>query len=271
MERPIPTASKPGSAPKANHFHPGDGGKFIAKVLERGGCSGIIESLRDGPAKVQQAYLNIINIIFCPNLFERCTGLSASSGRLISASEGALSYTGSNTADGMALKPCRLYFLKSAALLSALQRLVEQGSSSATRAKALLACQFLCIQHPAILAQLAERRLTYVLMRTLEPVLTFQGVLDGTGGATGPDANNDSTLSSGAPAAISYSVKVSLSMMLHIKTLAGRVGQLVVCYFVRLTLVLISKLRRPHCETNAPTVEPTGSFTRLQDWRWNTN
>jgi hypothetical protein len=108
-------------------------------------------------------------------------------------------------------------------LLPALQRLVEQGSSSATRAKALLACQFLCIQHQGVLGQLAEKRLTYVLMRTLEPILTFQGLDNNTdlNGDLSIDPNNDSTLSNAAPAAISYSVKVSLSMMVHIKNLAG--------------------------------------------------
>ena len=100
-----------------------------------------------------------------------------------------------------------------------LPRLIEQGGSSATRAKALLSCQLLCIHNRTVLTHLAEKRLTYVLMRSLEPVLTFQGLVEDV--TMGADANNDSTLSAAAPASINYTVKTCMSMMLLIKTIAG--------------------------------------------------
>lgn len=43
---------------------PGAGAKFVARVLEKGGLPVIVDTLRDGPPKLQQAYLNIINIVF---------------------------------------------------------------------------------------------------------------------------------------------------------------------------------------------------------------
>ena len=43
---------------------PATGAKFVARVLEKGGLPGIVDTLRDGQPKLQQAYLNIVNIIF---------------------------------------------------------------------------------------------------------------------------------------------------------------------------------------------------------------
>jgi hypothetical protein len=101
------------SSSASTQFQAGNGGKFIARVLERGGLSGIVENLRDGPVKLQQAYLNIINIVFCPNLFERMTGLTVVNGQLVAVKGEHLSYTGSNTNDGIPLKQTRIFFLKS--------------------------------------------------------------------------------------------------------------------------------------------------------------
>ena len=196
------------------------GGRFISRILEKGGLPGIVENLRDGQTKLQQAYLNIVNTILCPNLYEYSNG-SARDGTSVSMEELTLASTGSNSIDGIALKPIRAYLLKAGGLLPVLPRLIEQGGSSATRAKALLSCQLLCLHNHSVLSLLAEKRLTYVLMRSLEPVLTYQGLVDDGSSSGGADANNDSTLSTAAPASINYSVKISMSMVILIKSIAG--------------------------------------------------
>jgi len=52
------------SSPFLNSNVPGAGARLVARVLEKGGLPVIIDTLRDGPPKLQQAYLNIINIVF---------------------------------------------------------------------------------------------------------------------------------------------------------------------------------------------------------------
>jgi hypothetical protein len=88
------------------------GVKFLTRVLDKGWLPGIIEILKEAQPKLQQAYCNIINIIFCSNLRKNKDKES-------------------NNSASAVLKPLQQYFLKSSGLISILLRLVEQGGSLA--------------------------------------------------------------------------------------------------------------------------------------------
>ena len=47
---------------------PGAWAVFLSQIFEHeGSVAGILDTLKDGPPKLQQAYLNIINLIFSNN------------------------------------------------------------------------------------------------------------------------------------------------------------------------------------------------------------
>jgi len=166
------------SSPGGAETGPGAGVRFVAKVLEVGGLPAILETLHDGQPKLQQAYLNILCVLF------------SSPARLAAASPSlGLDETFSQDKDASslldrslqgtteaALRPTRLFFLKSSTLVPSLVRLVEQGGSAAVRAKAIILAQLLCVHQPSLLAALAERRLPSALVRLLEPLAVSQRV-----------------------------------------------------------------------------------------------
>ena len=161
----------------------GTGAKFIAKVLEKGGLPIIMEGLRDGQPKLQQAYLNIINTIFS-NPYENVqddvsmgTNNSMTTPSTNKKKNGEIKTTDNSVisqAINSSLRSTRIYFLKSQTLIPILVKLVEQGGSTAVRGKALICIQLLCKQSPDLLASLSERRLPSIIFRILEPVLSHQ-------------------------------------------------------------------------------------------------
>jgi hypothetical protein len=82
-----------------------------------------------------------------------------------------------------AFRTVRQSFLQSPVLMPSLLRLVEQGGSSAVRAKALLAVQLLCRHNPVLLSPLSERRLPMALVRMLERFTSGSGGGNCSGGA----------------------------------------------------------------------------------------
>ena len=132
---------------------PGSWALFIAQVFDQeGAVSGILDVLRDGSPKLQQAYLNIINRIF-----------SESPTPLSKAEEIEVEKI---------LQPVRKAFVKPEGALPSILRLIEQGGSSAVRAKALFAAQLLCRHNPALLSGLTQ---TYVSLHyTTQHYTTLQ-------------------------------------------------------------------------------------------------
>mmetsp|Transcript_26281 Transcript_26281/g.44331 ORF Transcript_26281/g.44331 Transcript_26281/m.44331 type:complete len:1505 (+) Transcript_26281:148-4662(+) len=134
------------------------GGQFIARVLEKSGLVGFIDSLKDGRPRLQQAYLNIFNLIFSSipahDVDERSKGISR------------------KTPNDASLAKVRAYFVKAhVQLLSCLCRLVEQGSSAVVRAKAVLAVGLACQFHPQLTISLCNVRFHSILMKLVEPVV----------------------------------------------------------------------------------------------------
>ena len=181
------------------------GARFVARVLEKGGLPAIIETLRDGQPKLQQAYLNIINIIFCPINIMKITQ-STKKESVVSPTKGnAIKKTGStspfNSAAALTpstiLKPFQQFFLKTPAMVPTLLRLVEQGGSSAVRAKALITFQLLCSHRVTILT---EHRLPSALMRMIEPYISNTDM-------STSNTQNNST----------YNIKCALSMVIFVR------------------------------------------------------
>ena len=181
------------------------GARFLARVLEKGGLPAIIDTLRDGQPKLQQAYLNIINIIFCPINVIKITQ-SPKKETITSPSKGnAVKKTGStspfNSSAAMTastiLKPFQQFFLKTPAMVPTLLRLVEQGGSSAVRAKALITFQLLCSHRVTILT---EHRLPSALMRMIEPYIS-----------------NADMSTSNIQNSSSYNIKCALSMIIFVR------------------------------------------------------
>lgn len=156
------------------------GVKFLAKVMEKGGLPGMIEVLRDGPAKLQQAYLNIINMVFCSPLSgsaESTTGMGANptTTPVAQRRNNAQDISPVNMQSiNVALRMSRNFFLKSPALVPILMNLTEQAGLSAVRGKALLTAQLLSAASPTILASLTEKRLPSLLLRVLAPIFDTQ-------------------------------------------------------------------------------------------------
>lgn len=232
----------------------GLGGRFVSKVLDKGGLAGMVEVLRDGPPKLQQAYLIIIAIVFCPQLSpEAAQQVNSSSTRHvipagltdrfpeiigrdddISAERAGVGVgvgvgmVRPLSADSHALRSTRQLFLRASGLLPALQRLLEQGASSSVRAKALVTLQLLSQAEPSLLGVLVERRLPYVMTKVLDPLILSQpgqqgcgagvDLEDSTGGADGAVAS----AGGGAAVPVSYTAKAAMSMVVFIRELGGR-------------------------------------------------
>ena len=181
------------------------GARFIARVLEKGGLPAIIDTLRDGQPKLQQAYLNIINVIFCPiNVIKIAQSAkkdiavspSKSNSKKSSNSSSPFNSTVALTASSI-LKPFQQFFLKTPAMVPTLLRLIEQGGSSAVRAKALITFQLVCSHRVTILT---EHRLPSALMRMIEPYIS----------------NADMSTTSAANTS-TYNIKCALSMVIFVR------------------------------------------------------
>mmetsp|Transcript_12206 Transcript_12206/g.18439 ORF Transcript_12206/g.18439 Transcript_12206/m.18439 type:complete len:1492 (+) Transcript_12206:184-4659(+) len=129
------------------------GARFISRILEKGGLSNFIDTLKDGRPRLQQAYLNIFNIIFSANHIAP----SPSPGNTVSSPTDE------------ALKAIRFYFVQECGqLLPVLCRLAEQGSSSAIKGKAILAIELMCRFHPSVAISLSDCRFQNLLGKLLE-------------------------------------------------------------------------------------------------------
>jgi len=218
------------------------GARFLARVLEKGGLPAMIDTLRDGQPKLQQAYLNIINIIFCPINVMKITQ-SPKKESITSPSKGnSIKKTGTsspfNSSAAMTastiLKPFQQFFLKTPAMVPTLLRLVEQGGSSAVRAKALITFQLLCSHRVTILT---EHRLPSALMRMIEPYISNADM-------STSNIQNTST----------YNIKCALSMIIFVRD---------TCIFalkdLQMQLSLLSKFQTSEQQMVTPESSPQKS------------
>ena len=127
---------------------PGAWAIFISQIFEQeGALSGILETLKDGPPKLQQANLNIVNLIFTNNTNTYDNEIIHNNGdnlkmkikmQIENDIEKTLHTIRQNLSHPESALPCIL-------------RLIEQGGSSSVRSKALLAAQLLCRYSPNLL------------------------------------------------------------------------------------------------------------------------
>ena len=197
------TTNRSPSVPGDNGVAAGAGARFMVKVLDRGGLPAMLETLNDGQPKLQQAYLNILNLLFAiPRDLAQAVNKGTQreeppmlKGDILSA---RMTSRNSSTVPGAAeLRSTRQFFLRSATLVPTILKLVETGASTAVRAKALLTAQLLCDHQPSLLVQFCERRLPAVLMRLVEPL-----VLAASGAAGQSVRNSLQRLSRGSEAGV---------------------------------------------------------------------
>lgn len=133
------------------------GAQFLARVLEKSGLVGFIDSLKDGRPRLQQAYLNIFNLIFSPQPLHV---------------DHSKKTTPTKSRGDASLSKVRSYFIKAhVQLLPCLCRLAEQGSSAIVRAKAVLAVGLACQFRPEVTVVLCDHRFHLILMKMAEPVV----------------------------------------------------------------------------------------------------
>lgn len=150
--------------------------RFTAKIFEKANLASILDVLQDSTPKVQQAYLNLLLLVFLAPLGShsgvQMIGLTPEASTTNQQKEIAIDSAHLATVQTL-LAPYRSYFLRAHhALLPALLRLVEQGSGTPIRAKSLLLLQAVCSHMPVLLPQLPERRVATLLIRILEPYLS---------------------------------------------------------------------------------------------------
>ena len=126
---------------------PGSWTLFVSYILEQeGAITSLLEALKDGSPKLQQAYLNILNIV----LLDRNNHCNPN--QILNNNHGQ----GDEIGDGgggeinvdKVLHNIREQLACPQTVLPFLLRLIDQGSSSAVRAKALCAAQLLCRHAP---------------------------------------------------------------------------------------------------------------------------
>lgn len=125
--------------------------------MEKTVLTGFLDCLRDGRPKLQQAYLNILIILFA--------GGSIYSSHLSSPQLSALEDS---------LRSIRYYFLQiSTQLFVILCRLIDQGGSVAIKGKALLTIELICRYQPTLLSSLCEHRLQHILSKLFDSNQSF--------------------------------------------------------------------------------------------------
>ena len=121
---------------------PGAWAVFLSQIFEQeGSVAGILDTLKDGPPKLQQAYLNIINLLFSNNSNIE-NELQINGDKLMKKTEMEIEKT---------LYSIRHNLSRPEGALPCILRLIEQGGSSSVRSKALLAAQLLCRYSPNLL------------------------------------------------------------------------------------------------------------------------
>jgi hypothetical protein len=127
-----------------------ESGRFIVRIMEKTVLTSYVDCLRDGRPKLQQAYLNILIIIFAGGSIH-----STPQSQLTSIDE--------------SLRSIRYYFLQiSNQLFVILCRLLDQGGSIAIKGKAVLAIELICRYQPILLSSLCELRLQNILTKILD-------------------------------------------------------------------------------------------------------
>ena len=122
------------------------GARFVSRIVEKGSfLQNMSEMLRDGPPKLQMAYLNMFNLIFCDEMYGQPRA-------------------------GTTLTNSRNTLAKIKGTVQSIIRLAEHGASSGIRAKALVASQLLFKCYPALMSGLGEKRLPAILVRLLDPI-----------------------------------------------------------------------------------------------------
>ena len=173
---------RPGSRGKDNTSDgpvtaPGASSRFIAKVFDKGGLPAMLETLNEGQPKLQQAYLNIINLLFCSHseLVEHHRSKTQKNSPFASPiidenqNNKVNKTTLHESAEETELRPIRQFFLKSVTLCTSILKLIEHGNSTAVRSKALLTAQLLCRFQPSLLVTFTEKRLPFTLVKLIEP------------------------------------------------------------------------------------------------------
>lgn len=159
------------------------GARFLAQLLGRASVSALMETLAEGPPKLQQAYLNLMNILFAAPL----SNVQLSENGILAAIPESPSTTNTGTVSGNEtalvtnrLNASRQSFVRSPSAVPTLFKLLERGATAAVRAKAMMALQHFCVFQPSLLpAVVTERRLPALLVKLLEPVYNQQELKPG--------------------------------------------------------------------------------------------
>jgi hypothetical protein len=214
--RDISSAGKTGSASSSRRPTPStatidpfappsmvNAARFLVKVLEKANLAAMIETFQDGTPKLQQAFLNIVLLLFCAPLGSSAgssistldptvatavqeemettsqelqqQSVFATLAMMVTVPEPPISKvdTTQSTTIQSLLNPLRAYFMRAQnVLVPALFRLMDQGGATPLRAKAVLLMQCLCSHVPAIVVSLPERKFSAALVRILEPYLS---------------------------------------------------------------------------------------------------
>jgi len=133
-----------------NTTSPGNvGPKVVSRIVEKGtflqGFGGIF---KEGSPKLQIAYLNIFNLIFCDEYY---SGYPTS---YVAAS----------------LNASRNVLAKNKGMIQFLIRLAEHGASNTIRSKSLLSLQLLLRFSPCLMTGVGEKRLPSILARIVDPI-----------------------------------------------------------------------------------------------------
>lgn len=214
--RDISSAGKTGSASSSRRPTPStatidpfaapsmvNSARFLVKVMEKANLAAMVETFQDGTPKLQQAFLNIVLLLFCAPLGSSAgSSISALDSTVVTAVQeemetmsqelqqqsvfatlammvtvpeppiSKVDATQSTTIQSL-LNPLRAYFMRAQnVLVPALYRLMDQGGATPLRAKAVLLMQCLCSHVPAIVVSLPERKFSAALVRILEPYLS---------------------------------------------------------------------------------------------------
>eukprot|EP01041_Mallomonas_annulata_P002963 gene2963-5817_t len=195
---------------------PMTGARFVARILDKGVLQSIIDNIRDGPLRLQQAYINILNLIFCKpvSFLNMDNNNNTNSNKTTDTSTSDENSTDSYYTNQFFLKPYnehndntsendlenslrshRLFLCKSALLVPALVRLVEQGGSYCIRSKALLSIQLISRYYSPCLHILTEKRLAVSLTRLLEhPIPTTNNNGNNTDGNGNGNGDKDTSM-----------------------------------------------------------------------------
>jgi serine/threonine-protein kinase ULK4 len=222
-----------------NATAPGASSRFMLKVLDRGGLPAILETLNDGQPKLQQAYLNVINLLFASReqvvrwyrKRQQATGqggdhdmddddMSAMDTSTDPFGDTPVSVSildrGRSAAAGEEdLRSVRGYFLRAPGLAAAIVRLAEQGGSAAVRAKAILAAQLMGAHSTPLLAVFAEKRLPGLLVKLIETATDVDA-------AAGSDGHRPSSGGAGSGSSSAYPAEAAYSFVSFARTHAVR-------------------------------------------------